>query len=59
MLYLPIGRALLETGPVTLSTWLALAAAATTILFVMELHKLYWRHFVIRTSPNGEEPTAA
>jgi hypothetical protein len=59
VLYLPIGRALLETGPVELSTWLGLAAAAATILIAMELHKLYWRRFVIRTNPNGVENAAA
>jgi magnesium-transporting ATPase (P-type) len=58
-LYLPIGRALLETGPVALSTWAALGAAATTVLIVMELHKLYWRRFVVRTNPNGVERAAA
>ena len=42
MLYLPMGRSLLHTEPVTLQSWLLLLLLASTLLMVMEVHKLWW-----------------
>ena len=55
MLYLPWGRQLLETAPVSLTSWGLLMLAALSILFVMELHKAYWNRYV---QPQSRPPGA-
>ncbi len=47
-LYSPIGQTLLDTEPVSVSSWIVLAAIAFVILVVMEIHKAYWNRFVRR-----------
>ncbi len=42
MLYLPVGRSMLHTEPVTMQSWLLLLLLASTLLAVMELHKVWW-----------------
>jgi magnesium-transporting ATPase (P-type) len=44
MMYLPFGQALLQTEPVSVSTWLVLVSLALTILAAMEFHKWLWAH---------------
>ncbi len=42
-LYVPFTQTVLRTEPVSLSTWLTLLCLASSVLIVMELHKLLWR----------------
>lgn len=45
-MYIPLGQKVLETQPVSITTWVGLIGLALTILLVMELHKAiwWWRH---------------
>jgi magnesium-transporting ATPase (P-type) len=43
MLYLPFGRTVLRTEPVTLLTWLSLLGLALTVFAAIEIHKWTWR----------------
>jgi hypothetical protein len=41
-MYTGFGRGILKTEAVDLTTWLVLLAATSSIVAVMELHKLSW-----------------
>jgi hypothetical protein len=43
MMYLPVGRTLLEVEPVKPAVWLALLGCALTVIVAIEIHKLVWR----------------
>lgn len=43
MMYVPFMQDVLETEPVSLTTWLVVAGLAMTIVPAMELHKWLWR----------------
>lgn len=42
-LYAPLGHSILKTEAVSVTEWLVLIAVSSTIVAVMELHKLIWR----------------
>ncbi len=52
-MYLPLGQKVLRTEPVDFSTWMLALGCSLSILVVMEIHKLFWKH---RYPQNGEEP---
>jgi magnesium-transporting ATPase (P-type) len=41
-MYLPVGRAVLQTEPVSAGTWAALFALSLTVFVALELHKWVW-----------------
>ncbi|UCE59796.1 MAG: HAD-IC family P-type ATPase [Phycisphaerales bacterium] len=43
MMYLPVGRTLLEVEPVKPAVWLVLLGCALTVIVAIEIHKLVWR----------------
>ena len=52
-LHIPLAQRLLDTAPVSATSWLLLLLAALSILVVMELHKFYWNHFVVKPRGNN------
>jgi magnesium-transporting ATPase (P-type) len=59
MMYLPIGRTLLEVEPVHPTVWLALLGCALTVTVAMEIHKFIWnsrrRKAARATANNGRK----
>ncbi|UCE61785.1 MAG: cation transporting ATPase C-terminal domain-containing protein, partial [Phycisphaerales bacterium] len=43
MMYLPVGRTLLDVEPVKPAVWLALLGCALTVIVAIESHKVVWR----------------
>jgi magnesium-transporting ATPase (P-type) len=43
MMYLPVGRTLLEVEPVNPAVWLGLLGCALTVTVAIEIHKQLWR----------------
>ena len=43
MMYLPVGRTVLEVEPVKPVLWLALLGSALTVIVAIEIHKLVWK----------------
>ena len=48
-MYLPLGQKFLHTEPVNFSTWITALGFSLSILFFMEIHKLFWKY---RYPPN-------